>query len=70
VNELAMPGQRRELEMTLFVYYAFLIKAAGRKIAFYTGTLFLHNFRLKSLIATSEWACITDMFITRGDPAH
>ena len=56
--------------MTLFVYYAFLIKAAGRKIAFYTGTLFLHNFRLKALIATSEWACITDMFITRADPAH
>lgn len=58
------------MKITHFLYNAFLIEAGDKKIAIDPGGLFLYYFRLTTLIPKSEWADITHIFITHGDPDH
>jgi L-ascorbate metabolism protein UlaG (beta-lactamase superfamily) len=52
-----------------FLYNAFLIEDRETRIAIDPGQN-LEIFRLRSLIPTSEWAGITHLLITHGDPDH
>ena len=52
-----------------FLYNCFLIEAKGAKIAIDPGQN-LWLFDLRSLIPRSEWAGITHIVITHGDPDH
>ncbi len=52
-----------------FLYNAFLIEAPGVKIAIDPGQN-LGLFNLSSLIPKQEWADITQILITHGDPDH
>jgi L-ascorbate metabolism protein UlaG (beta-lactamase superfamily) len=58
------------LKITHYLYNAFLIEEGNKKIAIDPGALFLHYFRLTTLIPKSEWEDITHIFVTHGDPDH
>lgn len=58
------------MKITHYLYNAFLIEADDKKIVIDPGGLFLHYFRLSTLIPKSEWESITHIFITHGDPDH
>ncbi len=58
------------MKITHYLYNAFLIEDGGKKIAIDPGALFFHFFRLTTLIPKSEWAGITHIFVTHGDPDH
>ena len=52
-----------------YLYNAFLIEHDGIKVAIDPGQN-LWLFRLESLIPKSEWATVTHIVITHGDPDH
>ncbi|MBA7679028.1 hypothetical protein ES703_87310 [subsurface metagenome] len=58
------------MKITFYGYNAFVVENGSRKIAIDPGALFLHYFRLTPLIPKKEWAGITHIFVTHGDPDH
>ncbi|NNE35336.1 MAG: MBL fold metallo-hydrolase [Rhodothermales bacterium] len=58
------------MQITHYLYNAYLIESGDKKIAIDPGGLFLYYLRLSSLIPKSEWAGVTHIFITHGDPDH
>ncbi|NNE98599.1 MAG: metal-dependent hydrolase [Pyrinomonadaceae bacterium] len=58
------------MKITHYLYNAFLIETPDAKVAIDPGALFLYYFRLTTLIPKSEWADITHIFVTHGDPDH
>jgi L-ascorbate metabolism protein UlaG (beta-lactamase superfamily) len=58
------------LKITHFLYNAFLVEDGNTKVAIDPGGLFLYYLRLTTLIPKSEWAGITHILITHGDPDH
>jgi L-ascorbate metabolism protein UlaG (beta-lactamase superfamily) len=58
------------MKIKFFGYNAFLIESGDKKLAIDPGALFLHWFRLTTLIPKLEWSNITHIFITHGDPDH
>lgn len=52
-----------------FLYNSFLIESGNRKIAIDPGQN-LWIFKLTSLIPKSEWAGVTHILVTHGDPDH
>jgi L-ascorbate metabolism protein UlaG (beta-lactamase superfamily) len=58
------------VKITHYLYNTYLIETGSSKIAIDPGALFLHYFRLTTLIPKSEWKGITHVFITHGDPDH
>jgi L-ascorbate metabolism protein UlaG (beta-lactamase superfamily) len=57
------------MKITHYLYNAFLIEENSIKIAIDPGQN-LWMFKLESLIPQSEWAAITHVVITHGDPDH
>jgi L-ascorbate metabolism protein UlaG (beta-lactamase superfamily) len=57
------------MQITHFLYNAFLIEESGVKVAIDPGQN-LWIFKLKSLIPESEWPTVTHIVITHGDPDH
>lgn len=58
------------MKITHYLYNAFIIESGDKKIAIDPGALFFYFFRFTSLIPESEWANITHIFVTHGDPDH
>ncbi|NNE66580.1 MAG: MBL fold metallo-hydrolase [Pyrinomonadaceae bacterium] len=58
------------MKITHYLYNAFLIESSDKKIAIDPGAVFLYFFRLSTLIPKQEWADITHIFVTHGDPDH
>ena len=58
------------MHIKFFGYNAFLIESGDKKIAIDPGALFFYWFRFTSLFPKTEWASITHIFITHGDPDH
>lgn len=59
------------MKITFYGYNTFLIKAENNNILIDPGGgLYLFKGWLKSLIPESEWADITHIFVTHGDPDH
>jgi len=58
------------LKITFYGYNAFIIEAAGKKIAIDPGALLLYYFRMTTLIPEREWKDISHIFVTHGDPDH
>jgi L-ascorbate metabolism protein UlaG (beta-lactamase superfamily) len=58
------------VRITHYLYNAFLIEQGDIKIAIDPGSLFLYHFRTTTLIPESEWAGITHILVTHGDPDH
>lgn len=58
------------MKITHYLYNTFLIEEGDTKIAIDPGGLFLYYFRTTTLIPKSEWAGITHILITHGDPDH
>lgn len=57
------------MNITHYLYNAFLIEESGTKVAIDPGQN-LWLFKLESLIPRSEWPGITHVVITHGDPDH
>jgi L-ascorbate metabolism protein UlaG (beta-lactamase superfamily) len=53
-----------------YLYNAFLIESGDLRLAIDPGGKFLHYLSLKTLIPKGEWADITHIFVTHGDPDH
>lgn len=53
-----------------YLYNTFVIKTEDKKIAIDPGGLMFYFFRFSSLIPRTEWADITHIFVTHGDPDH
>ncbi|MCG8571650.1 MAG: MBL fold metallo-hydrolase [Spirochaetes bacterium] len=58
------------MNIKFYGYNTFIIEAGDKKIAIDPGALFLYYFRLTSVIPPSEWANITHILVTHGDPDH
>ena len=58
------------MNITHFLYNAFLIESGDKKIAIDPGGLMFYYFRFTSLIPKSQWKDITHIFVTHGDPDH
>ena len=58
------------MKIKFYGYNAFLIESGDKKIAIDPGALFFYYFRFTTLIPKPEWAGITHIFITHGDPDH
>jgi L-ascorbate metabolism protein UlaG (beta-lactamase superfamily) len=58
------------MKITHYLYNSFLIETGNKVIAIDPGGQFLYFFRMTSLIPQSDWARITHIFITHGDPDH
>jgi len=58
------------MRISHYLYNAFIIETSDKKIAIDPGALFLHFFRLTTLIPKTEWEDITHIFATHGDPDH
>lgn len=58
------------MKISHYLYNAFLIETADKKIAIDPGALLFHYFRFTTLIPKSEWPSITHIFVTHGDPDH
>lgn len=59
------------MKITFYGYNTFLIKAGTKKILIDPGGgLYLFKGWLKSLVPESEWADLTHIFVTHGDPDH
>jgi L-ascorbate metabolism protein UlaG (beta-lactamase superfamily) len=58
------------MNITHFLYNAFLIESGDKKIAIDPGGLMFYYFQFTSLIPKSEWEDITHIFVTHGDPDH
>jgi L-ascorbate metabolism protein UlaG (beta-lactamase superfamily) len=61
---------RQTVTITHYLHNTYLIETGSSKIAIDPGALFLHYFRLITLIPKSERQGITHVFITHGDPDH
>jgi len=57
------------MQITHFLYNAFLVEEGDAKVAIDPGQN-LWIFRLKSLIPEREWPTVTHIIITHGDPDH
>ena len=64
-----MAGCTHPMEITHYLYNAFLLEADGVKVAIDPGQN-LWLFGLKSLIPAAEWPTVTHIVITHGDPDH
>lgn len=53
-----------------FLYNAFLIESGDKKLTIDPGGKFFYFLRPTTLIPKSEWASITHIFATHGDPDH
>lgn len=58
------------MHISFYGYNAFVIESGDKKLAIDPGALFMYWFRFTTLIPKSEWASITHLFITHGDPDH
>lgn len=58
------------MQITHYLYNAFIIEWDDKKIAIDPGALFAYWFSFASLIPKNEWKGITHIFITHGDPDH
>ena len=58
------------MKITHYLYNAFVIESGNKKIAIDPGGLFFYFFKFTTLIPKSEWASITHIFVTHGDPDH
>ena len=58
------------MKITHFLYNTFLIAEGKLILAIDPGGLFLYYLRMTTLIPKSEWADITHIFVTHGDPDH
>jgi len=58
------------MKITHYLYNAFIVESAGRKLAIDPGALFFYYFRFTTLIPESEWKGVTHIFVTHGDPDH
>lgn len=58
------------MKITHYLYNAFVIETEDKKLAIDPGGLMFYFFRFSSLIPRTEWADITHVFVTHGDPDH
>ncbi len=58
------------IKITHYLYNAFLIETAGKKLAIDPGGLMFYWFRFTTLIPKSEWRDVTHILVTHGDPDH
>lgn len=58
------------MKITFYQYNAFIIEWDDKKIAIDPGALFAYWFSFASLIPKEEWADVTHLFVTHGDPDH
>jgi len=58
------------MKITFYGYNTFIIESQDKKIAIDPGALFFYWFRFTTLIPKSEWADVTHILITHGDPDH
>lgn len=58
------------MNITHYLYNAFLIESGDKKLAVDPGGLMFYYFRFTSLIPKSEWKDITHILVTHGDPDH
>jgi flavorubredoxin len=59
------------MKIAFYGYNTFLIKSEEKKILIDPGGgFYLFKDWLKSLVPQSEWADITHIFVTHGDPDH
>ncbi|MGB5237181.1 MAG: MBL fold metallo-hydrolase [Flavobacteriaceae bacterium] len=58
------------MKITHYLYNSFLIETDNKKIAIDPGGLMFYYFRFTSLIPRTEWADITHVLVTHGDPDH
>lgn len=59
------------MEITFYGFNTFLVKSKDKSILIDPGGgLYLFKGWLKSLVPPSEWADITHIFVTHGDPDH
>lgn len=58
------------MKITHYLYNTYLIETGDLKIAIDPGGLFFYFFRFTTLIPKQEWADISHILITHGDPDH
>lgn len=58
------------MKITHFLYNSFLVESGDKKLALDPGGLFFYFFRFTTVIPQSEWASISHIFVTHGDPDH
>ena len=62
-------GKENQLRISHFLYSCFLIEQNGTKLAIDPGQN-LWLFDLRSLVPGAEWASISHVLVTHGDPEH
>jgi len=58
------------MKITHYLYNTFVIESGEKKIAIDPGALFFYFFRFTTLIPKDQWADITHILLTHGDPDH